>query len=146
MALEGDPSLLVLSLLLCLGALPHVASAHVVTVDGAATEWTMAAPTNVNTGHIGRDASSSGEYIWQDYNADVRTDGTDPDSNYELTEFRITADADYLYFLARFSDLTATNLPYLSIAVDTDRSSGSGVQDFGDFADTQTSNDARWSG
>ncbi len=139
------PGLIItLFLVLSFVAWPPAASAHAITVDGDPSDWTMAAPTNVNTGHIGRNASAQGEYIWTDYNADVRTDGTDPDSNYELTQFRVTADASNVYFLARLSDITSTNLPYVAIAVDTDRVNGSGEVWFGDFAETQTSADAEW--
>jgi len=137
---------LTIVLLLAFGfaTLPPAASAHTITVDGDPSEWTLAAPTNVNTGHIGRNSSVRGEYIWNDYNSDVRTEGADPDSNYELTQFRVTADASNVYFLARFSDITNTSLPYVAIAVDTDRVSGSGESYFGDFAETQTNANAEW--
>ncbi|MBW1873463.1 MAG: hypothetical protein JRJ19_15455, partial [Deltaproteobacteria bacterium] len=44
----------------------QTASAYDITVDGNPADWTMAAPTNIDTGHIARNASLQGEYIWTD--------------------------------------------------------------------------------
>jgi hypothetical protein len=118
--------------------------AHTIGVDGDPSDWVLAAPTNVTTGHVGRNASYQGEYIWADSPADTRTDGTDPDSNYELTEFRVSGDADNLYFLIRLADITDDGLPYVAITVDTDRESGVGNNWYPDFADTSLNVDASW--
>jgi uncharacterized repeat protein (TIGR01451 family) len=123
-----------------------VALAHPVTVDGALDDWITTFPTPPeNNGHVMRNAAYEGEFIWTDASGDNRADGTDPDSNYDLTELRVTADepAGNLYFLLRFADLTDADLPYVAIAVDTTRD-GAGNTAFGDNAGVSTAADAAW--
>lgn len=118
--------------------------AHSSTVDGDAADWFTPVPLPpVNNGHVMRNASYEGEFIWQDAVGDHRDVGDDPDTNYDLTELRITADDTNLYFLLRFDDLTNADLPYISIAVDTTRD-GTGNDAFGDSADVATHADAEW--
>lgn len=125
-------------------ALAPLAFAHGgITIDGSASDWCGTPPGSNNTG-----ATSCGtcgcEWIWKDASGDQRNDGDDPDSNYDLTEFRVTGDSTYLYFLLKFSDITDAGRPYVGIAIDTNRTAGSGQQWFGDNADTQVHNDAYW--
>ena len=127
---------------------PASVQAHSITVDGNPSDWdptgyAMNPPTTDDTGHIGRDSSSQGQYIWKDKANDELTSGTDPDTNYDLTEFRVTADSTNLYFLAVFSDTTSTTMPYLAIAIDLDQD-GTGNTAFQDDADTSVSANARW--
>ncbi len=122
--------------------------AQTITVDGDPAEWdpagwAMDPPANINTGHIGRDSSNNGQYIWTDRTGDHRLDGDDPDSNYDLTQFRVTGDSSNLYFLVRLADITNTSLPYIGIAVDTTLD-GNGQNWFGDWAETQVSSSALW--
>lgn len=126
------------------GQLP-VAVAHSVTVDGNLNDWKTTFPSPpVNNGHVMRNSLYEGEFLWSDASNDARVVGTDPDSNYELTEMRVTADSSDLYFLLRLADVTAANRPYVAVAVDTDRASGSGKTAFEDSAGVQTHTDAAW--
>jgi uncharacterized repeat protein (TIGR01451 family) len=124
------------------GRLPAV-FAHSVGVDGNMNDWITFPTPPENNGHVMRNTLYEGEFLWTDAAGDHRADGADPDSNYDLTEFRVTADTANLYFLLRFSDLTNANLPYVGIAVDTTHD-GSGNAAFGDAADVQTHADAEW--
>jgi hypothetical protein len=138
----------IVTLILLSVLLPAPVQAHSITVDGDPSDWdpsgyAMDPPTTDDTGHIGRDSSSQGQYIWKDKANDELTNGMDPDTNYDLTEFRVTANSTNLYFLAVFSDTTSTTLPYLTIAVDLDQD-GTGNTAFQDDADTSVSADARW--
>lgn len=143
-------SLFVAASLLAVGLPLPTAPVHAqtITVDGNPAEWdpagwAMNPPSNINTGHLGRDSSNNGQYIWTDRSGDHRLDGDDPDSNYDLTEFRVTGDSNNLYFLIRLSDITDTSRPYIGIAVDTTLDSN-GQNWFGDLADTQVSSSALW--
>ena len=125
----------------------HPVLAHPVTVDGALTEWGMAQPITVNLAHIGRNSAQEGEYIWRDMPGDERTDFANPDPRVDLVQFRVTADENYLYFLAVMSDINQTSgdgAPMVQIAVDIDRVSGSGVEWFGGLADTKVHTNAMW--
>ena len=125
----------------------HPALAHPVTVDGALTEWSMAQPITVNLAHIGRNSAQEGEYIWRDRPGDERTDFVNPDPRVDLVQFRITADENYLYFLAVMSDIDQTSgdgAPMVQIAVDVDRVSDSGQTWFGGWADTRVNSSAAW--
>lgn len=145
MTLAGSALVIVLVLVAGISGrgLP-VALAHPVTVDGALDDWITTFPTPPeNNGHVMRNVAYEGEFIWTDAGGDNRTVGTDPDSNYDLTELRVTADENDLYFLLQFEDLTDTNLPYVAIAVDTTRD-GAGNTAFGDSAGVSTAAAAAW--
>lgn len=101
--------------------------------------YCMDPPTNANTGHVGR---CSGQYIWTDAASDQRLDGDDPDSNYDLSRLRITADTTNVYFLLTFGDITDAGRPYVGIAVDT--IPGGGQNWLGDLSETQVSGAAGW--
>jgi len=67
-----------IALLAALLAAAPFAAAHVVTVDGDPVDWTMARPTNLNTGHLARNMRLEGEYVWTDAQGDERTDFAAP--------------------------------------------------------------------
>ncbi|MBX7246441.1 MAG: hypothetical protein K1X53_13170 [Candidatus Sumerlaeaceae bacterium] len=92
--------------------------AHAITVDGSASDWTGSAPSQIH------DASySNGEWIYKGESGDSRTDPVDPsDSNFDLTEVRLTADATNLYVLVRFADVLATDQVYVGLGIDRDQS------------------------
>ena len=137
-------AIVVALLLVGLSGSAPAALAHPVTVNGSLNDWITSFPTPpTNNGHVMRNASYEGEFIWTDASGDQRTDGDDPDSNYDLTGFRVTADSTNMYFLLRFADLTDASRPYVGIALDTNRD-GTGNDWFGDWADTQTSAKAKW--
>jgi hypothetical protein len=138
----------IVTLILLSVLLPAPVQAHSITVDGDPSDWdpsgyAMDPPTTDDTGHIGRDSSSQGQYIWKDTTGDESTSGSDPDTNYDLTEFRVTAGSDDVYFLAEFSDVTDDVKPYLAIAVDSDQD-GTGNLGDPDGSETSVSTDARW--
>ncbi|MBI2892114.1 MAG: hypothetical protein HYY06_01080, partial [Deltaproteobacteria bacterium] len=71
------------------------ASARTITVDGSVSDWDEATsemdpPGQSNVGHVGRDPSEEGEWIWRDAAGDERTDFATPDGRVDLTELRIT--------------------------------------------------------
>ncbi len=123
--------------LLCSAAL----WAHPVTVDANPADWTMAAPLNLNTGHLARNAGLEGEYVWADNAGDERTNFANPDTRIDLTELRVTSTATHLYFLVRMTDIdleTGNGAPQVQIAIDQDLTPGSGQLYFGMLSDTMT--------
>ncbi len=117
---------------------------YTITVDGDPSDWLMTPPTAVNTGHVARNASMNGSYIWTDDPADARTDISPPA---EMTEYRMTADADNIYFLVRFSDLTiesGDNAVQVQIAIDRQGEYQNGQQYMAHFCDTEVDDWAYW--
>ncbi len=137
-----------LGLLLAGGALaiPGVAAAHPVTVDGSAAEWLTRLPNAGNVGLVARNAQGFGEYIWRDALADTRTDVSTPEIVADIAAFQVTGDATGVGFLLRRTPGVAfVGAPIqVQIAVDTDRVDGSGQEFFAEFADTKVANGARW--
>ncbi|HEV8325625.1 MAG TPA: lamin tail domain-containing protein [Myxococcota bacterium] len=132
-------------------AVAPTAAAHTIVVDGAATDWVMAQPTNLNTGHIGRNATGQGEYVWNDPTGDERTDFAPgagmPDAAVDIDQVAITADAANLYVIVRMADVTTTSgsgAPMVELAIDTDGVAGSGTLFFRGLADTDVAADAAW--
>ncbi len=130
----------ILVLFVTLGAAS--AGAHSVVVDGDPGDWATAPGIGPDLGIL-----VQGEYIWEDAAGDERTDFAVPDATADLREFRVTADVQGLYFLARLSDLVATvgeGAVQLQIAIDTDGIFGSGEVWLGGFADTQVAPAVAW--
>lgn len=125
---------------------PQAMARHI-TVDGDPTDWTGVLPPQPNLAHITRDMDSCGEFVWLDETGDEQNVFQTPDPEADLTEFRVTADATSIYFLARFLDLTLASgdgSVMVQVALDLDRQAGSGEQWFGLWSDTQVDQDARW--
>ena len=103
------------------------------TIDGSASDWKGVAPAIPNISTI-----SSNEWIWKDKENDMRTDPSDPlEPNYDLTEARITADSNYIFFLFKFRDITSTDEPYVGISIDIDtNSSDTGMNWIADDSET----------
>jgi uncharacterized repeat protein (TIGR01451 family) len=123
------------------------ALAHSADVDASRVDWSMAAPGQVNLGHIGRDTDHEGEYVWRDAAGDERVDLADPDTRVDLTEFRVTADGDTLYFMAVMSDVdhaTGDGAPQVQVAIDTDQVSGSGQAEMAGASEISVTADAEW--
>jgi len=138
--------ILLLVLILSFAAVAPPSMASTITVDGNPSDWTMAAPTNLNTGHVGRASGSPapGEYVWTDNGGDERTIFAGPDAGVDLTEFRVTADGTNLYFMARMTDITVVSgsgAPQVRVAIDTGAGTGGGS-----FLEsgTQVDGNARW--
>lgn len=123
------------------------AFAHPVVVDGATSEWSSRAPSHANLGIVARDAMSTGELIWLDATGDARTDLSTPEEGADLVRVAVTADATSLYFRLEAAGPIigpGPNPPQVQIAIDLDRVAGSGQEFFAGFADTVTSDAARW--
>ncbi len=123
------------------------AYAHPVTVDGDPSDWLPRAPASANLGIVARDAMEGGELVWTDAAGDARTDLGDA-SQVDLTSFAVTADATYLYFRVSVAGtlvtIDPTSAPQIQIAIDLDRTSGSGEVNFAAFGDTLTGEGSRW--
>jgi hypothetical protein len=125
----------------------RVVSAHSVTVDGVAADWTIVGPTQGNLAHVGRNALAQGEHVWRDSPGDERTDFAAPDPRVDLRELRLTGDATRLYILARMADVDVTTgdgAPQLQVALDVDRVALSGQPFFAGVADTTTAPTSEW--
>ncbi|MCC6874048.1 MAG: lamin tail domain-containing protein [Sandaracinaceae bacterium] len=140
--MQSKLSLLVLGLVLA-----GRAHAHPVTVDGDISDWIARAPASANLGIVARDATQRGELVWTDAGGDARTDLGDA-SQVDLTSFAVTADATNLYFRGSIAGTLVTidpaSAPQIQIAIDLDRTTGSGQSFFAAFADTTVAEDARW--
>ena len=143
------------ALLVCLlGAAP--AWAHSITVDGDPAEWdaggwSMDAPGAANLGHIARDSSSRGQYVWTDTAGDERTNfsGDSPDGRVDITALRVTSDATYLYLLVQMTDIdlaAGDGAPQVRVAIDRDYTVGQGNTALGQeaFLHTDTAAIAAW--
>ena len=138
-ALRGAAALMVV-----LG-LDSVAHAHPVVVDGDASEWFATPLAGVNVGRLQRNAAGHGEIVFVDANDDARNDLATGGAGEiaDLREVRVTADATNLYFLVTLDGtMDGANPPMIQIALDLDRTPGSGARFFAGFADLETSNDA----
>ncbi|MFO0593260.1 MAG: MYXO-CTERM sorting domain-containing protein [Polyangiaceae bacterium] len=126
--------------------LPSIASAHPVTVDGVASEWSTRLPNADNLGIIARSATGTGEFIWRDAPADTRTDLATPEVIADIITFQATGDATGVAFLLRRAPgVNLAGQPIqVQIAIDTDRVDGSGQEYFAEFADTKVASNARW--
>jgi hypothetical protein len=105
--------------------LAGAASAHTIAVDGVANEWLPRQPNAADLGMIARDATGRGEFIWRDASGDARTEVAGmPDPAADLLEFRVTADASAMYFLARLPQIVVATPAQLQIALDTAATGG----------------------
>ncbi|WP_010479329.1 glucodextranase DOMON-like domain-containing protein [Thermococcus zilligii] len=112
------------------------ASNYKITVDGDPSDWTGDSSLLSDNSYT----ISNGEWIWKDATGDERTDFSNPDPRVDITEFRITADDTYIYFLIKFKDLDVVGdngAPGIMITIDTDQVQGSGQTWFGFNSDTQ---------
>ena len=120
-----------------------------ITVDGDGSEWNpdgavMDAPGLPNVGHIARNGTNQGQFIWTDEGGDERTSFGDPDERVDLTEFRVTSNATTFCMLAVFTaigsgEATDDGAPMLQVGVDTDRATNSGEESFAGLPYTRVS-------
>ena len=87
-------------------------------MDGQTGDWIGTAGTDTDAGSV-----SAGEFIWMDRVDDRRTDPGTPD-DFDLTEFRVTSDSYFYFFLFRMGSMSLSGEPLFSIAIDSDRKSG----------------------
>jgi hypothetical protein len=101
-----------------------------IVVDGDASDWSVIAATDTD---INSAIVRNGEWIWRDTTNDERrnttyyeTGGVTPSC--DITEVRITADTNALYFLVKFKELdlgtTGVSYPFVQVAIDYDKSCG----------------------
>ncbi|WP_055282219.1 CARDB domain-containing protein [Thermococcus sp. EP1] len=91
---------------------------------------------------------NSQELIWKDAAGDQRTEWG-ANTHVDITEFRVTTDQDYLYFLVKLNNTNSWHIgdngaPFLAITIDTDQVSGSGQVWFSGESDTQLNPNAAW--
>ena len=133
---------------ICLiGALPNFAKSHTIVVDGAIDDWIDEVPPAFNQGMLVRNTNGHGELVFLDLGRDSRTDLNDPELQADIAHAAITSDRDSLYIRLRVNetiDLNAAEPVQFQIAIDVDGVDGSGQEHFAGFADTTTSERARW--
>ena len=64
------------------------------------------------------------EFIWTDKLGEVRRDHADHGSA-DIREFRVYADADWVYFLIRMTNVVDAAKPFVAIGIDTRTNSAS---------------------
>jgi autotransporter-associated beta strand protein len=100
-------------------------------IDGNPADWIGSPSTVINSS-----ASSLQEFIWTDKKGEARIDSGDY-PNADITEFRVHADADWVYFLVKMTNINNVAKPYVAIGVDTRRDGGSTSMNWlGDDANT----------
>ncbi len=90
-----------------------------IAIDGSSADWRGTASPVLNSS-----ASSLQEYIWTDKRGELRVDHADH-PNADVQEFRIYADADWVYFLVKMTNITDVSKPFVAIGVDTRTNSAS---------------------
>ncbi|MEW6556790.1 MAG: fibronectin type III domain-containing protein [Elusimicrobiota bacterium] len=109
---------------------------HRIEVDSDEADWqTSSLPANNNEGQIYSLTTGNGGgyiWVWNDKDNEERGDAPDPDTNYDIEEFRITADDEYVYFRVRYQTLTVDNTMHISVSIDTNTTVSSGLSWIGD--------------
>ena len=107
------------------------AGGQAIVIDGNPADWAGTPATVLDSS-----ASSLQQFIWTDKKGEVRTDHGDY-PNADLAEFRVFADADWVYFLVKMTNIADVAKPYVAIGVDTRTNSASGALNWlGDDANT----------
>ena len=90
-----------------------------IVVDGDPADW-YGSPSAV----LDNSASSLQEFIWTDKRGEVRPENGDH-PNGDIQEFRVFADANWVYFLVKMTNVTDATKPFVAIGVDTRTNSAS---------------------
>ncbi len=90
-----------------------------IAIDGNPADWRGFASTVLDSS-----ASSLQEYIWTDKRGELRVDHADH-PNADIEEFRVYADADWVYFLVAMTNIVDDTKPFVAIGVDTRTNSAS---------------------
>ena len=98
---------------------------HDITVNGDPTDWYGEAPDTLNTAWV-----NLGEFIWKDKTGEERHSAggggsTVGNPNSDIDEFRIYADADWVYFLVKMTNITDVAKPYVAVGVDSRKKASS---------------------
>ena len=101
------------------------AGGHDITVDGDPTDWYGEAPDTLNTAWV-----NLGEFIWKDKTGEERHSAgsggaTVGNPNSDIDEFRIYADADWVYFLVKMTNITDVAKPYVAVGMDSRKKASS---------------------
>ncbi len=114
-------------------------------IDGDTAEWQATLwPTSDDTSILGSTSANPPEFVWRAKLDDRRNFFTDVYDNFDLRQFRITADTRNIYFLSVMKNITDPNLPMLAIAIDTNLIVNNGQQEIGGIARTRTVDTAKW--
>ena len=89
------------------------------TIDGNPADWRGSASAVLNSA-----ANSLQEFIWTDKQGEVRRDHADH-GNADIREFRVYADATWVYFLVRMTNVADATKPFVAIGIDTRTNSAS---------------------
>ncbi|HRT05834.1 MAG TPA: hypothetical protein P5204_09050, partial [Kiritimatiellia bacterium] len=89
------------------------------TIDGNPADWRGSASAVLNSA-----ANSLQEFIWTDKRGEVRRDHADHGSA-DIREFRVYADATWVYFLIRMTNVVDAAKPFVAIGIDTRTNSAS---------------------
>lgn len=109
-------------------------------LDDTATDWLGVPSANEYDAVV-----SSGEWIWTDKIGDTADFVEEDPSNYDLTEFRVTADKWRIYFLVKFYNLPCDFPEHIRIAVVTNSAYPTNGQEwFGGGANVKVSTNALW--
>jgi hypothetical protein len=93
-----------------------VVLAHVINVDGSPSDW-IGTPASVSH----ETTYSGNEWIYTGDGEDTNpSPAGDVESNGDITEVRLTADATNLYVLVRVRDVTHINEPCVAIGIEND--------------------------
>ena len=110
-----------------------------IIVDGNTNDWKgVAKRADIDSWII-----SSNEFIWIDNKEDERRDKLDPDSDYDMLEFRVVADTNLysttkgnIFFMVKFNTYSHNQRVNINIAIRTNQGSGAGFQNWmGDDAE-----------
>ena len=98
---------------------------HTIDIDGDPVDWYGEAPDTLNTSWV-----NLGEFIWKDKTGEERHSAGSGDStvgnpNSDIDEFRIYADADWVYFLVKMTNITDVAKPYVAVGVDSRKKASS---------------------
>jgi uncharacterized repeat protein (TIGR01451 family) len=136
-------------LLALLAGTTHFGRAHSITVgDDTSVDWLSRAPLADNTAIVARNATEQGEYLWKDAAGDENTalnGGADPSA--DIREVRYTGDATNLFVLVKLASISVAsgaNAPQVQLAIDKDRTPGSGSQSLVQGAETDVADAGRW--
>lgn len=108
---------------------------HEIELDGDPNDWFGEPPVPWNSGWV-----SVSEYIWKDKLAEERltiennTETENP--SVDIKEFRVYADADWVYFLIQMRDIKDVTIPHVALGVDV-RGAGQKIDADNDNAQAQ---------
>ena len=100
-----------------------------ISIDGSASDWATSVESpwvNESTTTL---ASGSGtvpyyEWSWRDKAWEQRTDSAQDDRNFDLRNFRVAADEEYIYFYTKYDNITDKDFYHFAVAIDTGGATG----------------------